>query len=109
MAKYKIMPNGGVLDTERNLYVSEDDAALWGAYQTWLTEGSPLNTPDPYDPDVDLPMEELFVREYRRARVCEDLIDVLITKGVIVMADLPQEAQDRLAEKKYLRSLLGSG
>ena len=103
MAKYKIMPLG-VLDTERDLYIPETDATLWGAYQDWLTAG---NTADVFDPDVDLPMEELLTREFRMSRVSEDLIDVLITKGVIVMADLPQDAQDRIAEKKWLRVQLG--
>jgi hypothetical protein len=103
MAKYKIMPLG-VLDTERDLYIPETDAALWGAYQDWLTAG---NTADVFDSDSDLPMEELLTREFRMSRVSEDLIDVLITKGVIVMADLPQDAQDRIAEKKWLRVQLG--
>lgn len=103
MAKYKIMPLG-VLDTERDLYIPETDAALWGAYQDWLTAG---NTADVLDPETELPAGGLVMREYRMSRVAEDLIDVLIAKGVITMADLPQDAQDRIAEKKWLRAQLG--
>lgn len=103
MAKYKIM-HLGVLDTERDLYIPETDAALWGAYQDWLTDG---NTADVFDPEVDLPMNEILMREFKMSRIAEDLIDVLITKGVIIMTDLPQDAQDRIAEKKWLRAQLG--
>lgn len=103
MAKYKVMPLG-VLDTERDLYIPETDAALWGAYQDWLTAG---NVADVFDPTTELPMGELTMREFRMSRVAEDLIDVLITKGVITLADLPQDAQDRIAEKKWLRAQLG--
>jgi hypothetical protein len=62
---------------------------------------------DVFDPSVDLPMNELLMREFRMSRIAEDLIDVLITKGVITLADLPQEAQDRISEKKWLRVQLG--
>ncbi len=103
MAKYKIMYLG-VLDTERDLYIPETDVALWGSYQNWLAAG---NVADVFDPSTDLPMAELLMREFRISRVAEDLIDVLITKGVITITDLPQDAQDRLAEKKWLRTKLG--
>ena len=102
MKKYKQMPDG-ILDTERDLYIPETDVALWGEYQTWLGQG---NTPDVFDPNTELPMSEIQLREFRMGRVGEDLIDLLISKGVITMSELPQEAQDRLAEKKYLRSKL---
>jgi len=102
MAKYKQMPDG-ILDTERNLYIPETDPTLWGEYQTWLGEG---NTADVFDPASELPMDELPIREFRMGRIGEDLIDLLISKGVITLSELPQEAQDRLAEKKYLRTKL---
>jgi hypothetical protein len=52
-------------------------------------------------------MNELLMREFRMSRIAEDLIDVLITKGVITLTDLPQDAQDRISEKKWLRVQLG--
>lgn len=43
-------------------------------------------------------------------RVAEDLIEVLIKKGVLRLADLPEEAQDKLMERRALRhSLNGTG
>lgn len=39
-------------------------------------------------------------------RIVEDLIDTLITKGIIVESDLPQAAQDKLANRKDKRSKL---
>lgn len=49
MAKYKLTENG-VLDTETGANIPEtNDNRHWREYQEWLTEGSPLNTPDAMD------------------------------------------------------------
>jgi hypothetical protein len=40
------------------------------------------------------------------ARVLEDLIDALITRGVIQFTDLPQAAQDKLLERRETRANL---
>ena len=37
-------------------------------------------------------------------RVLEDLIDVLITRGLIQFTDLPQAAQDKLLERRETRA-----
>jgi hypothetical protein len=36
-------------------------------------------------------------------RIAEDLLEALIGKGVIALTDLPQPAQDKLAERKAFR------
>ena len=41
------------------------------------------------------------------ARVLEDLIDVLITRGHIQFTDLPQAAQAKLLERRQTRATLG--
>lgn len=40
-------------------------------------------------------------------RVAEDLIELLIKKGVIVLGDLPVEAQEKLMGRRALRHSLG--
>lgn len=40
-------------------------------------------------------------------RVLEDLVDVLITRNVICITDLPPEAQQKLFERKHFRDKLG--
>jgi len=40
-------------------------------------------------------------------RVAEDLIELLIQKGVIVLGDLPPEAQEKLMGRRALRHSLG--
>jgi len=43
-------------------------------------------------------------------RVLEDLIEVLIRRGVITLADLPEAAQDKIRQRRALRHwLAGSG
>ena len=41
-------------------------------------------------------------------RVYEDLIDVLISKRVVVLTDFPTAAQEKLVRRKRLRSSLGA-
>ena len=40
------------------------------------------------------------------ARVLEDLIDVLITRGLIQFTDLPEAAQEKLLERRETRANL---
>lgn len=42
------------------------------------------------------------------ARVLEDLIDVLITRGVIQFTDLPDAAQSKLLERRQTRASLAN-
>ncbi len=39
-------------------------------------------------------------------RIIEDLVDVLIGRGVILFTDLPEQAQMRLLERKMLRKIV---
>ena len=39
-------------------------------------------------------------------RVLEDLVDTLVDKGVIALADLPQSAQDKHSNRKALRDAI---
>lgn len=79
------------------------------AVQDWIAEG---NVPDleftPAEVASQLQAEkmaDLTTTDKDMARIGEDLIDVLITKGVIQITDLPQNAQDKLAYRKTLRNI----
>jgi hypothetical protein len=39
-------------------------------------------------------------------RVLEDLVDVLVDKGVISFSDLPEDARGKITQRKHLRSAL---
>ncbi|QFU76900.1 tryptophan synthase subunit beta like protein [Halioglobus maricola] len=41
-------------------------------------------------------------------RVLEDVVELLIDKGIILFTDLPQSAQDKIMRRQRLRSKLGS-
>lgn len=41
-------------------------------------------------------------------RVYEDLVDILISKHVVVLTDFPQAAQEKLMRRKRLRALFSS-
>lgn len=64
----------------------------------------------PYAPPVadpkELAMAELAATDKDLARIVEDLIGLLISKGVIAASDLPQSVRDKINNRKELRSKL---
>lgn len=58
------------------------------------------------DPDAAISKKKLEIAstDEGMARICEDLIDVLVLKGTISIKDLPEDAQKKLTERKSLRS-----
>lgn len=75
--------------------------------QAWLAKG---NTPLPYEPpEVDARVEakaELSETDSEIARVAEDLIQTLISKGVIAESDIPESARDKMDRRAKLRARL---
>jgi len=53
-------------------------------------------------------LKQLKQSDLDMIRVLEDLIEVLTTKGVIHLSDLPQGAQTKLNQRKKARKALGS-
>lgn len=53
-----------------------------------------------------VPTKALSETDADLARVLEDLIDVLITRGVIQFTDLPEAAQAKLLERRQTRASL---
>ncbi len=51
-----------------------------------------------------VPSKALSETDTDLARVLEDLIDVLITRGVIQFTDLPEAAQAKLLERRQTRA-----
>lgn len=51
-------------------------------------------------------MNTLDTTDMPSIRLSEDLTDVLITKGIILLSDLPQEAQDRYNQRNTARAKL---
>ena len=52
------------------------------------------------------PSSSLSQTDSGLARVLEDLIDVLITRGLIQFTDLPEAAQAKLLERRQTRATL---
>ena len=59
----------------------------------------------PLDPGAEA-RAELAATDAGMARIAEDLITALISKGVLAEADLPQSARSRMAKRSELRSKL---
>ena len=75
--------------------------------RAWLAKG---NRPLPYEPpEVDARAEaraELSETDSEIARIAEDLIQTLISRGVIAESDITEQARDKLAKRVKLRSAL---
>jgi hypothetical protein len=67
-----------------------------------MTEDSPDSVPA-----LDIAHAELLSQsDTAIARVLEDLVDVLITRGVIQFTDLPEAAQAKLLTRRQTRARL---
>ena len=86
---------------------SESHLVTADCIQAWLAAG---NTPLPYEPpEVDAQAEakaELRESDSGMARVAEDLIQTLLSKGVIAESDIPAPARSKLDRRAELRSKL---
>jgi hypothetical protein len=52
--------------------------------------------------------QDMISSDLEMIRVYEDLVDVLISKHVVVLTDFPQAAQEKLMRRKRLRSSFSS-
>ena len=78
-----------------------------------VTEELPLDDPAVTEfltaqADAEQIIQQLTVSDLEMARVTEDLIDVLISKGTILLTDLPKAAQDKLAARRGMRERMDS-
>lgn len=80
----------------QGLYRSKWDGATW-------VEGMTQEEIDVFLATKPEPKEQLYGTDQEFIRVSEDLIDILIAKGVIFLSDLPQEAQAKIMARKSLR------
>ena len=69
-------------------------------YCNWVTDNWVVDTAAKDAADAVVTLDDTDVP---LVRVLEDLVNTLITKGTIVMGDLPQEAQDKLAARAAAR------
>lgn len=60
------------------------------------------------DTELESWIQLLSLSDVSIIRVIEDLVDVLVRKNVIMLTDLPEEARDKLTERKRVRQKMGS-
>ena len=100
--------NGSIIRESDNACIPEDYENLdYAEFINWVSEG---NRPRGYEPPgVDAQAEakaELAETDSEIARITEDLINVMLTKGLITESDIPQSAHDKMAKRVKLRSAL---
>jgi hypothetical protein len=71
--------------------LSKDDPALAAFFTGITSEGS-----SPYATDQDL------------IRVLEDVVDLLIAKGLILFTELPVDAQQKIMRRQQMRSAISN-
>ena len=57
--------------------------------------------------DTDPWVQLLSLSDMSIIRILEDLIDLLIRKNIIILTDLPEEAQSKIRERKRVRKKIG--
>lgn len=95
------------------MYVIRDDSGKITALSTERTINS--ERADPNDPELKAFLysanvnftasHQLEESDSGSVRIIEDLVNVLIERGVILFTDLPIQAQQRLLERKMLRKM----
>jgi len=101
MARYRLHTSG-VIDIENRKGIPADpENADWQEYQVWLGEG---NTPDPIPEPAPLSAEERLRQTDREVvRWVDWLLQTLVQKGIINLAEIPQPVKDLYLERKTLR------
>lgn len=86
---------------------SESHLVTADVIQAWINSG---NTPLPYEPPPVDPKEQakadLAASDREMARTAEDLISVLIAKGLMAIDDLPKPVIAKLENRAALRKVL---
>ena len=102
MAKYRLTEEG-VLDTETGGHIPNDSGNRhWQEYQEWLVEG---NTPDPKAVPPAPSTENLLSRsDDKMIRTIDWILETLVAKGVITLAEIPQALKDLYVARKALRN-----
>ena len=59
--------------------------------------------------DTDPWVQLLTLSDIGIIRILEDLIDLLIRKNLILLTELPEEAQAKIRERKRVRERIGPG
>lgn len=57
--------------------------------------------------ESDPKMELLSLTDIGIIRILEDLIDLLIRKNIILFTELPEQAQEKIRDRKRLRQQMG--
>lgn len=83
------------------LHIFDEATETWGEGKT-QSELDAIRL----EKDKQAALSELQATDKEMARVGEDLLDVLIAKGILSSSDLPQNAQDKLSQRKALRAKL---
>jgi hypothetical protein len=102
MAKYKSLPDGYVLDQEREWIIPPDTANMdYVEYLQWVDDG---NTPDPYQTEEEILAEKwMLLRSDRTTRLMQ--IDFMMTYDFYNDVLSEQEQTDLTTYRQALRDL----
>ena len=101
--------SNGCIRRERDgvIFPSAAENTDYQEFLHWQAAGGQIA---PYAPPAVDPKEQakadLRESDSDMARIAEDLISVMLSKGLIAESDIPQPARDKLAKRSELRSKL---
>lgn len=106
MAKYQLLADGGVHDTERGYSIPESiDNRHWKEFQLWLAEGNVADPiPAPVPPTAEEVLhQQLLQTDKEMLRGFDWLLEYLVGNGTVVLADIPQALKDLYIARKAQR------
>lgn len=105
MAKYKQYGPALILQTDPvRQWINGPTDPNYAAFKAWVTAG---NTPDGADGAADPPLrQQLSQADQLLGTVLSDLIQTLVTKGVLKLTDFPASTQAIIAKRKSILTAL---
>lgn len=98
LKKHKVMITGGQSTQEEVVLSNEEEQNL---LEEWAQ-----NVVTPEQVEKENAQRELQQSDKHMARIAEDVINLLISKGMFSFVELPQSVQDILNERQALRAKL---
>lgn len=105
MAKYKLT-EGGCHDVERGLHIPDDEGNRhWQEYLQWVMDGGVADPKDVAPPPTaeELLHQQLLQTDKEMLRGFDWLLQTLVQKGIIDLAEIPPALKDLYLERKALR------
>lgn len=109
MARYQLLEDGGVVDTERGYFIPDTvENRHWREYLDWVQDGNvadPIYVPPP-PTALELAQLGLKQSDVDMIRAIDWTLEKLVEKGIILISEIPQGLRDLYQTRKAQREVV---